>query len=247
MVIPIVTAATSDYLPGVRALHNSYLENSSDGFSFTVLAYGDIGPQLDEWGIDYLPDVPTPDGLPPGQKWMQDHRASFARWRVPDLFESRHAIFIDADALILRPLHRWLEFDGPPVAGTRSWQPMSRETVGCNDGRHGMLCSAIAFDCWRWLELGMYDRCVETMRRTDLVFRNCDQSVLQVALRGDWHCLPSEWQAQACHPHQNLEAADVLHFTGLNPWQPIPEAMYANEAAMETRIKARALWQRYHG
>lgn len=246
MVTPIVTAATSDYLPGVRTLYNSFKRNSADGFSFHVLGFGDIEPQLREMGVDYLMEVATPDHLPPGQAWMQDHRASFARWLVPDIFHTRRALFIDADALILKPLDAWLDFEGPPVAGTQSWQPMSRETIGCTDPRAGMLCSAIAFDCYRWLELGMYDRCVETMRRDDLVFRNCDQSVLQVALRGDWHRHPDHWQAQACHPNQDLGAAYILHFTGLNPWQPIPPEWKESAARTATRTASRAMWRQYH-
>lgn len=252
---PVVTICDRRYLPGLAALHNSFLRHSADGFEFWAVLAGDeaFADEVRKIGINVIlnPAFPS-DVFPTSWRYPKPMPISYWRLMVPKLFPGHEkSIYIDTDSLILRSLQPLV--DRPftqPVAATESNSPISMEygKPGRRDtGKHGPrgpMSSLYVFNHEAWREKRVLERCVEAMQRTDVEFYTLSQGLLQFVLGDDWHVLP--WRTQAHAGHDTFwvgDRADVytLHFMGVNPWDEYP----AHIEPTERKLEARALWQIY--
>lgn len=252
---PIVTATDARYLPGVMALYNSYLRNSKEGFSFHVLAYGDesLKSELDAAGIDTLLNKHIPDvkAFPKSKKysWYRNNiesAAMYARLLVPDLFpDSDYAIYVDADAIILKSLSGLLEDMGDfPVGATRCWSPMKADVPGVGlDNVFGMMTSFLVFNVQAWRDQQTLKQCIHLMNTSKHHFKTVVQGVLQLVIGNNYYQYPQYYQVQGGHPTntQQMSEAYFLHFCGTNPWEAFEPGM----PQQPFKLKAREIWRGY--
>lgn len=229
--VPVVTSATIDFLPGVIALRNS-LERHWKDYSFHVLAYGDeIAERLDDEGIDYALNEVIPAKLPCSYKCETENPAMYSRLLIPDLFDAPRSLYLDADSIILKPMDNWVnaEMKDHPIGGTASWAPIAKEVIGSNKHHeYGIMSSVLVFDRDQWKKKGIFQKCLDAMKlEGQLHFKTVVQAVLQYVLDKDWHNFPNRWQVQGGHQTTpaNIGSAYVLHFAGTNPWDEMPKGL----------------------
>ena len=246
---PIVTTINEDFLLGARALRNSWLRHSEEGFSFHVIGYGDeafertLNDEFDN--VIMNPDIGA--NLPLSYKCLTPNPPMYARILIPSLFaEYEKAIYIDADAVILKSLDGLLRHDmgNMPCAGTPSWSPISREVIGWDNNNQGIMSALIVFNVAAWNRKGMLDKCRVAMNEEKYHFKTVVQAVLQYVLGDDWYRLPQYAQVQGGHAttRNEIKNAYLLHFAGTSPWEPIPEAL---KPYPDYKIWARELWASY--
>lgn len=255
MTVPIVTATDERYLPGAIALYNSYLEHSQEGFSFHVLAYGDksLKQKLEALGINVIlnPSIGAKT-LPMSYKydWYRheiESSAMYARLIVPDLFPgAEYSIWVDADAIILKPLDDLLiDMTTKPVGCTEAWDTMDKAIGGCKlTGKHGIMSAFIVFNHRAWIEKEIYKKCLDLMHTSKMQFHTVVQGVLQYILQHDYHKYPKFHQVQGGHAStpNNIKNAYFLHFCGTNPWEDFPQHLHPVPAH---KWAARKIWKAY--
>jgi len=245
--IPIITSATEQYLPGVIALHNSYLKNSREGFSFHVLSYGDesLKKELQDRGMNVLHNVFMNCLLPKSQKYswyrqeLESH-AMYSRLLIPELFRTRYSIYVDADAIILKSLKDlFIDLQDFPCGGTESWSPMKADVPDVKEVENfkGIMTSFLVFNHEVWERKEIYNKCIHLMKTSSFHFKTVVQGVLQYILRSDYYKYPSVTQAQASHKDRDLKKAHFLHFVGVNPWEEMPNEPH--------RMQALNIWKEY--
>jgi len=242
-VIPVVTAATESYWPGVKALAASF-ENAGPGFELHCICYGDLADRCRELGIVPLEPVDWVEKYPEGDRWFRQVPASYARLNLPRQFDVDRLIWIDADCIIQKPLTPLAELDFPqPVAAyyrgdenyTLGFQvpnaPAYLRNVRCTF--NGLL----VFNVPEWNRRGITEACALAME-TGLVFRFIDQSVLSYVLQGDFYRLGAEWQCFANRKDAPLKSARILHWVGGLPWRDeLPNAeIWREYAASNKRV-----------
>lgn len=248
---PIVTACDESYLPGLVALHNSYLRHSADGFSFCAIiegsqefaehVYHDLGIHVFHAPVFSVANYPVsrvyPEPLP----------LFYSRLLVPSLFQGKKkSIYIDTDSLILQSLQPLVDADygDYPVAATRSNSPQSKEFVGGKEDVYGPMSSLYVFNHEPWFEKRVLDRCVEVMENEPTEYITIAQAVLQWVVGDDWYELPWETQAHAGHrtwveyPKKRIF---TLHFMGTNPWDEYKNGIVPTPLKLELR----ELWKTY--
>lgn len=219
----IITAANASYLPGVIALYNSYLVNASkheficlvhtkeDLYTFTNAG---IDARLVHWKIEALPIT---------QEWPIAEKAMYSRLLIPQLYPDEICLWVDADAIIVNKLPE-LEMEHYPCASVIT----STKTIGEQIG--GKLHSAIArlpavqtgvlgINCPVWNAQQTSMKCLDTMKK-DFDFLFVVQSVLSLALLGNFQELPYKWNTFANRgriPEDTL----IAHFVGQSflPWK----------------------------
>ena len=246
---PIVTAVTPEYLIGLRALRNSWFQNSSSGFSFHVIGYGDevFEQQLLTEFDNVIMNPEIRASLPCAEKCPEPNPAMYSRLLIPDLFsEHEKSVYIDADAVILKPLNGLMDLDLEeyPVAGIESWAPTSKECLGLNKNTKGIMSALMIFNHEWWRRKDILNRCYQVMNEGRYHFKTVVQAVLQLVLLEDWYRLPPFSQVQGAHEStvREIGNAYVLHFAGLNPWEPYP-ADWGVQPAHKDRH--RAIWRSY--
>lgn len=246
--IPIVTTLDEKYLPGLKALYNSYMENSRDGFSFHAVVDGteEFAAHIrHDLGIDVIrnPEIPA-KRIYLSEKWPQ--QILYYRLLVPMLFKgSEKSIYIDADSVILQSLKPLVDTDmgERPVGATRSNSSVKKEIPNWEGPDFtGPISSFFLFNHRYWFEKRVWERCVELIEsRPDLDFQTTQQAILQVVLRNDWHEFPWETQAHAGHKtlsNCRIEDVFILHFLGTNPWDEL-------RFPGQHKEYARKIWRRY--
>ena len=252
--IPIVTATDERYLPGVRALYNSYKRHSAEGFSFHVMSYGDqaLKVALEEMGLNVIHNHMIDAVFPKSERKYGHYRndiessAMYARLAVPDLFkEYRHSIFIDADSVILKNLQGLIEdFDEHPCAGTENWSSMSHDIVGYKVDMLSIQAAMIVFNHEWWFKKDIYNKCLDIMRTSTYTFDTVVQGVLQLVLKKDYYKYPFFHQVQGGHKTTpaKIEEAYLLHFAGTNPWEEFPAHLLP---VADYKLWTRKLWASY--
>jgi lipopolysaccharide biosynthesis glycosyltransferase len=251
---PIVTSCDANYLPGLKALHNSYLRNSRDGFSFHAMIEGDqefVDYLENDLGINVIlsPKFPT-DNYPTSGVYQTPNPIMWRGFLVPSLFPNyQKSIMIDTDSLILQNLQPLVDADqGEKVmAATRcnsniasNYSPTSKE----EGERFGPMTSLMIYNNEHWLKKRMLDRIVKAMQRTDIQWHMIGQGVLHYVLGRDWLELPWNNQAHAGHPTfftAPKREVYTLHFMGTNPWCEFSNPAFVTERKLETR----KLWKTY--
>jgi lipopolysaccharide biosynthesis glycosyltransferase len=250
---PLVTSCAENYLPGLKALYNSYLRNSQEGFSFHAMIDGtqELADHVqNDLGIDVLPNPKLPDANYPTSK----HYPVFieAMWRpmmVPSMFpEHEKSIYIDTDQLILQNLQPLVDVDqGDRVlAATRCNGNVStcyRPTTPSEGARFGPMTSFMIYNNEPWLRKRIVEGMVEAMKIEGITWTMIGQGLLHYVIGRDWTLLP--WSNHAHAGHATYFAAPkhevfTLHFMGTKPWNKMKP-----EFVTENKLKTRALWQTY--
>ena len=226
--IPLVTAATPDYFPGVRSLAASF-KNAGPGFRLYCVCYGDLADECRALGVTPIDPVDWSGQYPGSEVWPEGPPSSYARLNAPRMFpDCERIIWLDADAIIQKPLTKLAQMTfSEPVAAVyrpehnfrlafqvRNLPPELNEVrCTCN----GLL----VFNVPEWNRLDITERCAEAMALDDLVYRYIDQSVLSYVLNNNWHHLGGEW---ICFANRKvLTDAAILVWAGVVPWRdPVP-------------------------
>lgn len=243
----VYTACNAAYIPGVIALHNSFRQTNEG--RFVVLYDGDDPSELTRRGIEVIIrpsiDLPViPQTLNRPDETAEVHCFRFA---IPELTEGDRAIYIDADALVMKNLQPlWeLEFE-EPIAATLSNGPLRKEISGRGvPDTTGFISSLLIFNIPAWNEQRVLEKCQHIVANSDLKFNTGDQALLNWALLGNWHHLPISYQAHVGRLQSYSFPPDeiyVKHFLGTNPWDEIPEHLQPYD---DLKLKARAIWREY--
>lgn len=244
--IPIITAVTANYFPGLIALRNSLVANAGIDYKLHCIVFGDeaLTERIEAAGVTAIPDPQWSARYPTSERWPEPVPSSFSRLYVPRLFpDCERAIWLDSDCVVVRSLE--------PLTQMRFAQPVA--TVFINNERYELLFNVtnlppelhriratfnglLVYNIAEWNRQGITERCREVMEAdTDLIFRYIDQSVLSYVLRGNFHRLGLEWQHFANRKTEISPAARVLHWVGGKgnaPW-----LLEMNHAS---------IWRQYH-
>jgi lipopolysaccharide biosynthesis glycosyltransferase len=234
---------------GARALRNSWVKNSPHGFDFHVIGYGDEAFERelrDEFdNVIFNPDIGA--NLPCSYKCTTPNPAMYARLLIPELYsDHERSIYIDADAVILKPLDGLaaLDMKNYPVAGIPSWCPIEKEVIGHPPGQFGIMTALMVFNHSAWIAKDILNQCRKAMDEEPYHFKTVVQAVMQYVLKKDWLALHKFAQVQYGHATtvKEINNAYVLHFAGTNPWEPYPA-----EWPPQPKYKDdfRALWASY--
>lgn len=228
MVTPLVTAINRAYLPGVKALYNSYLANAGDGFEFHCIVDGDdeLFDEIEAFGINTINPPKWADNYPTSDWWPEKIPSLFARLQIPRLFSDyERAIWIDADCVIVDSLAGLLDYEfTAPLAACRP--STDRYVLGdmlVNCPPHlreiaGLFAGVMIFNIPEWNRRDITGQCAEAMLDQDKGFKWADQSVLSYVLRGDFFELPMLWQTFPHRGTADIQSAKILHWLGNVPW-----------------------------
>lgn len=255
----VYTACNDAYIPGAIALFKSFRQTNHG--RFVVLFDGDDPSSMERLGMEVivrphidLPRIPKTDNRP--DEVADVHCYRFA---VPELTSGDRAIYIDADALVVKDLAPlWeLKFENP-VAATQSNARLRQEIV-CTDETmfrierlnavpegYGFISSLMIFNIPEWNRQNIMDKCKDIVQNAPFHFKTGDQALLNWALLKNWHQLPITAQAHVGRRESlSFPAKDIFvrHFLGTNPWDEIPEHLQPYE---HFKLQAREEWQRYY-
>ena len=252
--IPIVTVSDEKYMPGLIALHNSFLKNSADGFEFWAMLRGsdEFVEHIKSLGINVIVEPHFPiDRFPTSKRYPNEEPLFYWRLLIPEIFKQDYSFFVDCDSLILQSFQPLVDkgTHDRSIAATRSNSSSSMEygPAGSEEFKNanfGPMSSLYMFNRKIWAERNVFARCLEAMK-SDMVFHTIVQGLLQYVLGRDWHMWPWSTQAHAGHgtmikyPRHEIY---TLHFMGTNPWDDIPNHL---EPYAKFKMDARLLWESY--
>lgn len=227
----IVTAIDRPYLPGLKALHNSYKANSPN-LDFACMVYGDdeLAAEVRDRGIEVVQNVHLNVKLPTTWRHPVESEPMYARLIAPRVFQ-RDVVWMDADQVILKPLDELatMDFQGFPCAAVPA-TPMDRNIKGLPEkspsGKRwdqipGIYSGLLPMRFKEWTEQRVMERCFEVMERNEFDFYYVVQSVLGYVLEGKFHHLSPDWQRFGNRTHAEIDAeTKVIHWHGhgRNPW-----------------------------
>ena len=241
MVTPLITSINRPYLPGLKALYNSYLANAGEGFEFYCIVDGDdsLFDEVRGLGINAVHLPGWAKDYPTSPAWPEKIKSLYAPLLVPVLFsEYERAIWIDADCVIVAPITGLLDYQfKQPVAACRPNKEiyiLEKMAVGCDDAIGkvaGMFGGLYLFNIPEWNRLDVTAKCAEAMTDTSIVFKWAEQSVLSFVVRGNFYEIPMSWQTFAHRKSVNIKRAIILHWLGCLPWRD--------------KVRNRAQWEKY--
>jgi lipopolysaccharide biosynthesis glycosyltransferase len=219
----IVTACDVNYIPGVIALYNSYKTYASEHEFCCMVHDEETKDQLDKIGVPnlFVHRELLPEALPISGLWPEASMSMYSRLLVPDLFKENKTLWIDADALIVRPLPE-VDLGNYPCAGVVVSSPTIASQVRgicvkrIND-MPAIHAGVMFYDKKNWVKDKVLERCLEVMQY-NYQFIYAVQSVLSLALEGNFLGLPYEWDAFTSWglPENTI----IAHFAGYKyvPW-----------------------------
>jgi len=229
--IPVVTAADSQYFPGVIALHNSFKKNAGPGFRlFAILYDEDDRREARNRGINVIEPPEWDINFPTSKRWLEPSPPMYVRLLLPRLFSDMpRSIWLDADCIVVQPL--------APLAELRFQQPVAavhfdsdRYTLGFNipnlegklASKHCPFTGLLVFNHAEWNRRKLTEQCEQWMADPHgLDFSFVVQSVLGLVLEGDYFHLPYKWQVFAGRSQRIPDDARILHWVGgagRQPW-----------------------------
>lgn len=227
----IVTSIDANFLPALKALHNSLLQHSPDT-PLACLTYGDeaLKDEVEALGIEVHHNLDVTDNLPPGESAPTDCRPVYARLMMPLLYDE--CIYMDADQIVLGDLTELFELRfSEPVAAVRDPHNTKQSVIGMNvPDSHAVYSGLLVFNVDEWRRLDLTKKCFDLMNNSpDVVFRFADQSVLNVVLNGNFHKLSNKWQGFANRIKTNPRHHNILHWHGreIKPWTH-PDSCHAD-------------------
>lgn len=217
----IVTSIDAAFLPGIKALHNSILRHSPDT-PLACFTYGDddLAETVDRMGVEVHHNVLLGAFLPPGNGTPVGCDPMYARLLGPEIYDK--CVWLDADQIVRTDLSPLLNMEFPqPVAAVRDTHAAQRSVVGINTGNTAAIMSGLmVFNVPEWRKRGLFAECLRIMELPSVEFKLVVQSVLNVALRGDFFSLTPAWQGFANRRSTNPKDFRVLHWHGRGdkPW-----------------------------
>ena len=251
--IPICTQCDESFLPGLKALHNSYLRHSRKGFSFHAFLTGsqEFADHVQhDLGIDVMLDVPFPaERYPTSKAYPVARPIMYKNIMMPHLFaEHEKSVYIDTDSIILQNLQPLVDMDyGDAVlAATRCNSKRDTNYSPCESDGYGPMTSLMIFNHGPYRQQRVLDRFVEAMQREDMTWHTIGQGVLHYVVQDEWFELP--WNCQAHAGHKTFFEAPrdeiyTLHFMGTKPWNEFAKGI----PITERKLKTRAIWREYAG
>jgi lipopolysaccharide biosynthesis glycosyltransferase len=225
--IPLVTAINRRYLPGLKALYNSYKANAGDGFDFYCIVDADLFDEVEALGVKAVKPLDWTDHYPLSKEWPEAIPAMFADMQIPRLFpDHERAVWIDADCIIIKPLQGLIDlvFAQPVAACSPDNENYTlgfvlRNCPGNLLQTRALFGGLIVFNIPEWNKRDITGQCAKAMTDKTIVFRYGDQSVLSYVLRGDFARLPDCWQIFANRDQPIPPEGRILHYVGALPWE----------------------------
>ncbi len=243
-----VTAATSEYTPGVVGLYRSLKRLGPECFAphLTCLAYGhDVRAACETEGIDVMDGPRLNVNKPEGRHTAND--AMYCRVLLPSMFpDEKRIVWLDCDQVAVDDISELNEIDlgryavGMVDTGHGITYQMSDTPNYTNPKRAGF-AGLIVIDCEKWREQRITERCLEVMANPgDLKFNFVVQSVLNYVLDGAFMPLEPKWQGFGNRTDFRPKGHKFVHWhgNGCMPWKPVNDRN-------GMPINNRDIWQRY--
>lgn len=217
----IVTSINAEFLPALRALHNSMLRHSPET-PLACLTYGtdDLAAEVEGMGIEVHHNLTIGPHLPAGEDTAAGCHPMYARLLVPMLYDD--CLWLDADQLVMTDLSPLLALQfGQPVAAVADDHRAQRSVIGLEIADTAALMSGLlVFNTKVWRARKLTEQCLELMTLPQVTFRFVVQSVLNVVLKGEFCELDPSWQGFANRRSTNPARYRVLHWHGRTrkPW-----------------------------
>ncbi len=242
----VVTALDRKYFPGLVALWNSIQRNSPD-VDFWVFGHGDEGLWNDicRLGIDNIIMNPEMGDvvLPTSQEWPTRIPAMYSRLWVPEIFPTAsRSVWLDVDMVVMDSLDPLFDMNmgAHPVASTVSADAQGvprlvntqiRGDVGRSGDAKGTAAGLLVFNHYAYKRKRTLEKCTELMIQGAVEFKFVVQSVLNLALRGDFLELDPHWQVYGNRETltELLPEAKILHYLGMLPWDRVLPAEFHYE------------------
>ncbi len=217
----IVTSIDEKFLPGLIALHNSIKRNSPDT-PLACFTYGDnaLADRVRDLDIKVHHNVDINSYLPPGDGTEEGCQPMYARLLAPRFYDK--CVWMDADQIVQGDLTELFELDfSEPIAAVADTYNAQRSIIGIElEEVPAIMSGLMVFNVPEWKRLNLFEKCLRLMGMKDVEFRFVVQSVLNVALNGNFHRLHSKWQGFANRQQTNAYVYKVLHWHGRvrKPW-----------------------------
>ncbi len=250
-----VTAIDRKYFPGLVALNNSIKANSPNT-KLECIVHGDwdLVKDVTRLGVQAVhPSVKMKHvKLPTSSEWPNEIPAMYSRLWIPEMYpHEERTLWLDADAIVLRPLDALFHMDMEefPIASTVSDDPRGQPRMvytminGLPNDRgrfKGCTSGVIVFHHKNYFDKRILKQCQIIMNESKLNLKFVVQSVLNLALRGDFLELDPMWQVQGNRKGMYLkvdQGAFIVHFIGVTPW---------NGQEVEHQYENVKLWLKYY-
>lgn len=220
----IITSATDSYIPGVIALYNSVRINDPEKRFTCLVDDGKTEEILENLNIETLMVKREwlPKELPGSKFWPTNLVSMYSRLLVPELFDEDGLIWVDADAIVVNKLYN-ISLDKFPCAGTCS------STITIGEQVAGLCVEAVEklpaiqsgvmiFNTEEWRNQDITAKCFHLMKM-NYRYYYVVQSILSLALEGNFKQLPVEWNFFASERDITPNTL-IAHFAGANclPW-----------------------------
>jgi len=251
----VCTAINRKYFPGLVALWHSIQANSPE-VVFVVLAHGDekLVQDIRDLGIKnvLLNTGLDNTNIPTSSEWPKKIPAMYSRLWMPEIFvDVERSVWLDADTIVLDsliPLFK-MNLGEYPIASTTSTDPQGNPRLvhtqvdGLSKQRgnfRGVTSGVIVFNHQWYKEKRILEQCRVIMNDCKLNLKFVVQSVLNMALRGDYYPLDECWQVMGNRKTMidKLPTAKIVHYVGFLPWE---------EQTAPQRIRNTDIWREYAG
>ena len=224
--INIITGGDDKYIPGIVALYNSFLENCTepeDTFDCMV-CNPNTQQKLKNLGVPTI-RVDTKmlgSHLPVTSYWKEKSPEMYMRLMIPHIFGYEQPIWVDADAIIVDKLPKE-DLGNYSVGATVSWDwTLASQIDGWLHPKIKYLTAIQAgvyiMQRKNWINEDLTRVCVELMSRSEYTYHYVVQSVLSLALLGNFKIIDYGWNFFA---HEKLQpGVKILHYAGVHglPW-----------------------------
>lgn len=231
-----VTAINEKYFPGLVALNNSIKENSPRT-KLHCIVHGDqkFTEKIRKLGVTPIIAPNMMCKLPTSSEWPVEIPAMYSRLWIPRLFpHEERTLWLDADVIVLRDLMPlfYMRMGEFPIASTVSDDPRGVPRMvhtmvnGLPNGKgnfKGCTSGVIVFHRNNYNDKKILAQCQIIMNRSELNLKFVVQSVINLALRGDFLELDPQWQVQGNRKGMYLkvdQGAFIVHYVGVTPWEP---------------------------
>jgi lipopolysaccharide biosynthesis glycosyltransferase len=236
----IVTAVDTKYIPGLIALYNSKVLHAPKD-DFTCMVHDtETEAIVKDLGIETLfVDRALLPTLPTSQFWLEESMAMYSRLLIPHMFTEPVSVWMDADMVLLDALPE-VDFEGYAVAGSLDCSPLIGNQIPdlLDDAvrfKPAVNAGLLVFNRKEWLNQRIFNRCIELIKTTKYNYQFVVQSVLNLALEGDFKMLSGKWNVFAGMNSSIPPDTLVVHWAGVD---------YAPWTRMEANF--RALWLAYY-
>lgn len=231
----VVTACDKKYIPGVKALYASYMQNANHDGEFYLLAHGE---KEDFEGLKDIKILFNQNTIRyPGSSNWPELPSMYSRLMIPRLFyDYDRVLWLDADTLILRDINPLLNIDlgDTPCAGMlagdhrvknvhNNWMPFQFEEPHKfpeYQKEYAIQAGVVLFDPKVWTKLGLNEKADKALL-SGIKFKFVVQGLMGYILQSNFTQIPHVWNARISKT-ANLDGINILHYVGgknRNPWE----------------------------